>query len=119
MLGSAELRKPLWWLVGVLILGSAAVLFYSWRTSHQAPHAAASTTAPPPPVAATPPVENPAPPPAAPSGAPLPALAQSDAPMQEALGGVIGAPAVQSYFRPEMIVRHIVVTVDNLARKRA
>ena len=119
MVGSAELRKPLWWLVGVLILASAAVLLYSWRTSRQPPHPAAVPATPQPPAAAAPAVQNPVPAPSGPATAPLPTLAQSDAPMQQALTGLIGAQPVQQFFRPEMIVRHIVVTVDNLSRKRA
>lgn len=119
MAGTAELRKPLWWLVGVLILASAAVLVYSWRTSRQVHHAATAPVQPAPPVATTPAVENPVPAPSGPSTTPLPSLAQSDAPMQQALTGLMGAQPVQQYVRPEMIVRHIVVTVDNLSRKRA
>lgn len=119
MVGSAELRKPLWWLVGVLILASAAVLVYSWRTSRQAHHPAAVQPAPPPPVATAPAVQNPVPAPSGPAAAPLPPLAQSDAPMQQALTGLLGGQSVQQLVRPEMIVRHFVATVDNLSRKRA
>jgi Protein of unknown function (DUF3014) len=119
MVGSAELRKPLWWLVGVLILASAAVLLYSWRTSRQTQHPAAVKATPTPPVATEPAIQNPVPAPSGPSTAPLPTLAQSDAPMQQALTGVMGAQPVQQLVRPEMIVRHVVATVDNLSRKRA
>jgi hypothetical protein len=119
MLGSAELRKPLWWLVGVLILASAAVLIYSWRTSRHAPRPAAVQPAPPPPVATEPAVQNPVPTPSGPGTAPLPTLAQSDAPVQQALTGLIGAEPIQQLVRPEQVVRHVVVTVDNLSRKRA
>jgi hypothetical protein len=119
MVGTAELRKPLWWLVGVLVLASAAVLVYSWRTSRQVAHHAAPPVAPQAPVATAPAVQNPVPQPSGPTAQPLPPLAQSDGPMQQALAGVIGAQAVQRFFRPEMLVRHIVVTVDNLSRKRA
>lgn len=119
MVGSAELRKPLWWLVGVLILASAAVLLYSWRTSRQAPHPAAVPATPPAPVATAPAIQNPVPAPSGPATAPLPTLAQSDAPVQQALTGVMGAQPAQQLLRPEMIVRHAVATVDNLSRKRA
>ena len=119
MVGSAELRKPLWWLVGVLILASAAVLLYSWRTSRQTHHLAAVPATPPPPVATAPAVQNPVPAPSGPATAPLPTLAQSDTPVQQALTGVLGAQPVQQLLRPEMVVRHTVATVDNLSRKRA
>jgi len=49
---------------------------------------------------------------------PLPALADSDAALRDALGQVVDAAAVQDYLRPENIVRHLVVTVDNLPRQK-
>ena len=51
--------------------------------------------------------------------APLPSLADSDAAMADALGQLAGASAVKDYLLPESIIRHIVVTVDNLPRQKA
>jgi hypothetical protein len=52
------------------------------------------------------------------SKAPLPTLADSDASLRDALSGVIGASAVKDYLLPENIVRHLVVTIDNLPRQK-
>ncbi len=52
------------------------------------------------------------------STAPLPALADSDTALGDALKAIAGDAAVKDYLRPENIVRHIVVTVDNLPRQK-
>jgi Protein of unknown function (DUF3014) len=55
---------------------------------------------------------------AAPSATPLPALNQSDAPLAAALAEVFGKKPVGQLLVPEQIIRHIVVTVDNLPRTK-
>jgi hypothetical protein len=50
--------------------------------------------------------------------APLPALNQSDPLVRDSLLGVLGSRAVEQFLVPENVVRHIVVTVDNLPRKK-
>lgn len=119
MIGSADMRKPIWWLVGILILAAVAVLVYSWHASRVAPKLPAHTAAPKAPLAEAATVQNPVPPTGAPAVQPLPSLADSDTQVREALGAVIGEPAVSRLIRPDMLVRHMVVTVDNLSRKRA
>jgi hypothetical protein len=52
------------------------------------------------------------------SKAPLPALADSDPALIDALGAVAGTAAVKDYLLPENIVRHMVVTIDNLPRQK-
>jgi len=52
------------------------------------------------------------------SPAPLPALADSDPALIDALGAVAGIAAVKDYLLPENIVRHMVVTIDNLPRQK-
>ncbi len=52
------------------------------------------------------------------SKAPLPALADSDPALLDALSQAVGASAVKDYLLPENIVRHLVVTVDNLPRQK-
>lgn len=52
------------------------------------------------------------------SKVPLPALADSDAALSDALARVVGAAAVKDYLLPDNIVRHLVVTIDNLPRQR-
>jgi hypothetical protein len=48
----------------------------------------------------------------------LPALKESDPDVQKALAGVFGAKSVTQFVVPENIVRHIVVTIDNMPRKK-
>jgi len=55
----------------------------------------------------------------APAKAPLPALNDSDAALADALGHLIGPTALKDYLLPENIIRHIVVTIDNLPRPKA
>jgi hypothetical protein len=47
----------------------------------------------------------------------LPALAQSDEPLQQSLSRVFGG-SLDRYLVPQDIVRHVVVTIDNLPRKK-
>ncbi len=48
------------------------------------------------------------------SPAPLPALAESDGFMLDALAGLVGDKSLMAYFIPKRIIRNIVVTIDNL-----
>ena len=88
-----------------------------------------SAALPPAPVAAV----NPAPPPAADSGishplpktgesavvsGPVPALADSDSPLLDALAKVSSADAVKQFLAPQDVVRKMVVTIDNLPRQK-
>jgi hypothetical protein len=111
------LRKPIWWVAGLVIVAAAVALFLSWRANRAPPATAHAPAAAPAPVA-EPAVQNPVP---AAGGAmqPLPPLNSSDASVDEALGQLVGKPNADSLFRPNMIVRHVVVTVDNLSRKKA
>jgi hypothetical protein len=114
------MRKPVWWLVGILILAAAGVLIYSWRANHRAARVVVPAAAPKTPaVAETPKIANPVPQTAAPQEQPLPTLGDSDIPAQQALAGVIGQADADHWFKPDMLIRHIVVTIDNLSRKRA
>jgi hypothetical protein len=72
--------------------------------------------APPPQAATEPAVRNPVPVPA--DSKPLPALNDSDPELRDSITGVFGAKSVSQLLVPENIVRHIVVTVDNLPRKK-
>lgn len=114
------MRKPvIWWVVGVIVLVCAGVLLYSWRANRPAPKPPVQAVLPKPPVTAAPPVQNPVPPTPAPNPAPLPSLADSDASMHDSLDGLLGQSSDMRLLRPDMIIRHIVVTVDNLSRRRA
>jgi Protein of unknown function (DUF3014) len=114
------MRKPIWWVVGGLIIVCAGVLVYSWRANRSAPHRPVQASAPKPaPAPVTPPVQNPVPGNSAPAAQPLPTLGDSDGPVRDAIAALAGQAATERLVRPDMLVRHIVVTVDNLSRKRA
>ncbi|MEZ5607321.1 MAG: DUF3014 domain-containing protein [Burkholderiaceae bacterium] len=116
-----------WVVVAALALGAA--WWFGWRPAHApAPQPAADTAAPAPaPAVALPasaplaqasgpanPVDALAPPDTA-----LPALADSDAQVDQALRELLGAQRVAGFLLPDGFVRRVVVTVDNLARPYA
>jgi hypothetical protein len=109
------MQKPIWWAAGAVILISAAVLFFSWRAHRLAkPPSAAATVAPEP---AVPAIRNPLPEATGGAAAALPGLDESDPAFHDGLADVMGKPAVDRFFKPELLVRHIVVTIDNLPRR--
>jgi hypothetical protein len=101
---------------GVLVVGVGIAYYFYGRS---APPPSVPTPVPPPPAASSePPIEHPVPSPAATQSTPLPALNDSDSAVKEGLSPLIGAHAMQ-YLVPQDIVRHIVVTIDNLPRQKA
>jgi hypothetical protein len=112
------MQRYIWWIGGGLVILAAVVLFFSWRSNrHVPPPVAASSPAASAAPAAVPSIQNPLPA-ANPDAATLPALNDSDGSVHDSLGSLIGKKAVDALLRPEQIIRHIVVTVDNLTRKR-
>jgi hypothetical protein len=112
-------RKLLWWIGGLVVVAAAGfALWYRFlfHPAQTAPPAAAVQPAQAP-AAAQPAVSNPMPAAAAGSEA-LPALNDSDPMVQESLKGVLGQPTLEALLVPQNIVRHIVVTVDNLPRHK-
>ncbi|HWW21308.1 MAG TPA: DUF3014 domain-containing protein [Steroidobacteraceae bacterium] len=108
------MQKHIWWVGAALVLIAAVVLFFSWRANRHAPPPAATAPAP---SAPAPAIQNPVP--AAPTPQPLPPLQSSDGPLHEAMSELMGKRATDSLLKPEQLIRHIVVTVDNLSRKKA
>jgi hypothetical protein len=49
---------------------------------------------------------------------PLPALNESDAQITDSLAGLFGKKSIDQMLVPEQVIRHIVVTVDNLPRTK-
>jgi hypothetical protein len=113
-------KKVIWGSAAVVVLGLVgAVYYYKYHTA--VPVVPVATEAPRPPAVAPqaatePAVRNPIPE----SGdtKPLPPLKASDPDVRESLVGVFGAQAISQFLVPENVVRHIVVTVDNLPRKK-
>lgn len=113
-----EQKKWLYWAIPVVVaVAIGAALYYgrSHRQAEQAKQEPAVTVPEAPVPAAESPVRNPlaeTPPPK-----PLPPLADSDPSLQESLSGVFGR-TLDPFLIPKNIVRHTVVTIDNLPRKK-
>jgi hypothetical protein len=113
------INKPVIGVAAAVVVVAAGTWYYL-----QSRHA---TLPPAPGVAQTPPSAEPPAEPAiqhpVPGGqdsasAPLPSLADSDAALSDALRLVGGAAAVKDYLLPETVIRHLVVTIDNLPRQK-
>jgi hypothetical protein len=112
-------RRKIAWLTGgiaaaVVVIGGW--LWYSWG-QHPAAAPPPVIAAAPAPVSTEPQVSHPIATETAGSAA-LPALNDSDQVVHDSLAGVLGRPAVEQFLVPQNIVRHIVVTVDNLPRTK-
>ena len=120
-------NKVIWWsaiIVGAALIGVGA--YYRFRSPQPAPAQPAQPAAQPqqaalpaPATAAAPVIEHPIPTSGGQAAsAALPALDGSDPTVIEALTGLVGQPAVARLLVPKAIIRHIVVTVDNLPRAK-
>jgi hypothetical protein len=112
----AAARRNVIWLIGAVVAVLVLALGWYWYRTRS------STPLPTPtPVAATPAPAEPAiqhPMPAGTEAAALPALNDSDALVHDSLAGLLGREPVEQLLVPQNLVRHIVVTVDNLPRKK-
>jgi hypothetical protein len=109
------INKPMIVVAAVVVLAGAGIAYYFH--SHNAPAARLPASAPPAPEApAEAAIEHPVPNAQSASG-PLPALNDSDPAIRGALTAALGKDAMQ-YLVPESLVRHIVVTIDNLPRQK-
>jgi hypothetical protein len=107
-------NKPMMVVAAVVVAAGVGVAYYFH--THATPPARLPVAAAPESSASEPAIEHPAPPSSAPSG-PLPALGDSDPSIRDALAQAAGNDAMQ-YLVPESIIRHIVVTIDNLPRTK-
>jgi hypothetical protein len=113
-------RRKVAWLIGIVAAALIAVGGWYWYASrHRAPAVQPSTPALAPSAPATSSEPQIAHPIAGEGGsAALPALNDSDQVAHDSLAGVIGRKPVEQFLVPQNIVRHIVVTVDNLTRRK-
>jgi len=112
-------RRKVAWLIGIIAAAAIALGLWYWYAGRQHTAAAVPAAAPAPTPAANtePQVSHPIPAEAN-GAAALPALNDSDQVAHDSLVGVLGRNAVDQFLVPQNIVRHIVVTVDNLPRHR-
>jgi hypothetical protein len=105
--------------VAALIFVLAAAGVYYLRSRNQPLPAAPSAPVAVAPVSSEPGIAHPLPEGAGnAASAPLPELADSDAPLRDALAGLSSADAVKDFLVPQDLIRKIVVTVDNLPRQK-
>jgi hypothetical protein len=110
------LNKPLIG-IAIAVVIAAGGGWWFWHSRAAAPPPAPVVAAPP---ATAPPADTIAHPvPAAAGGsAPLPELNDSDAAVTAALGEAAGGTEAAQYLIPTDVIRHIVVSVDNLPRQK-
>lgn len=114
----ASARRKFAWLAAIVAAVAALAAGWYWYS-----HRAAPVAEPAPPLAsapatpAEPGIAHPIPSEAADASA-LPALNDSDQLAHDSLAGVLGRNPVDQFLIPQNIIRHVVVTVDNLARKK-
>jgi hypothetical protein len=122
------MKKVISAIVIIVLLGIAALTGYNWwQQQHQQSEVVTEVAPPPiaaepvtvPPAAETPPpILHPIAPPPAPTE-PLPTVQDSDQALGQALSDVVGASSWRALFFPDLLIRHIVATVDNLPRHEA
>jgi hypothetical protein len=112
-------RRRVVWLIGIIVAAAVAAGGWYWyaRQQHGAAQVAPVPAPVPQPAANTEPqISHPLPAEGAPAA--LPALNDSDQVVHDSLAGVFGRNPVEQFLVPQNIVRHIVVTVDNLPRHK-
>ncbi|HEX4151221.1 MAG TPA: DUF3014 domain-containing protein [Steroidobacteraceae bacterium] len=109
-------NRPVIVIAAVVVAAGLGAAYYFHTRNAQAPHTAAVPSAPAAP-ASEPAIEHPVPSSPSAASAPLPALNDSDPAIKDALAHALGNEAMQ-YLVPESIVRHLVVTIDNLPRQK-
>lgn len=104
--------------VSVAIVGGS--YYYKMQGEQQAPSVEAPAPEPEiePETKAEPEIKYPIQAPEPETAKPLPALEDSDKTAQDAFAGVVGKESVKRFFEVENLVRRVVVTIDNLPRKK-
>lgn len=107
-----DAKRWLYWAIPiVVVIGAGVALYFARKGNVPEPAPVAQTQAP----AVAPPVQHPIQDVADEKA--LPALADSDSEVQDSLLGAFGR-SIEQVLVPKDIVRHVVVTVDNLPRKK-
>ena len=107
-----------WIAAAVVVVGLAVGAVWYRSKMHDSPPAKPPVTAAP--VKAIPPeepeIQHPIPP--APTPEPLPSLADSDPAARNALSDLFGKDDIEKILVPQDVIRHIVVTIDNLSTEQ-
>jgi hypothetical protein len=109
-----DVKRWIYWAIPVIVvIGAGVALYYNRKGNEPAPEPAAQTQPAP---SVAPPVQHPI---EEDTNAvkPLPELNSSDREVQDSLVGALGR-SLEQVLVPKDIVRHVVVTVDNLPRKK-
>jgi hypothetical protein len=106
-----------WVAAAVAVVGASvgAVVYFGKSDPAPAPKPAVAE-APLPAAPEEPAIKHPVP--ESPTAERLPALADSDLPVQKALTDLFGHDSVQKFVVPEELIRHFVVTIDNLPEQK-
>lgn len=112
------MKRTTWWVLLVVILVGGAAAYYYWQRSLQqpVPPQPSQTAAPPAPVSTEPAIRHPL---ETKEVQPLPVLGKSDAAVSEALAEPLGKKSLTEFVYPDLMIRRIVATIDNLPRKKA
>ena len=111
------MKQEVLWVVGAVALVALGALFYYQRQQAALEQQSDVELQAPAPAESEGKIQNPVP--AGETGeAPLPALNESDPAVRESLVGLFGEDTVARYLVPRDIIRHFVVTVDNLPRRK-
>ena len=119
--------KPIiWGAAAVVVMGAIALFLYAHRdklsatstTTASAPVTQIEPESAPTVVTGAAPIQHPVPVSSGPGSAPTPALDQSDQTFHDALTALPGAQSLEKLLVPDNMIRHIVVTIDNLSKKK-
>jgi hypothetical protein len=112
------INKPVIGVAAAVVVVAAGTWYYL-QSRHAEPARVPEAAQTPPPAGppTEPAIQHPLPEASA-STAPLPSLADSDPALSDALSQVVGSATVKDYLLPESIIRHLVVTIDNLPRQK-
>ena len=119
-------RRAFPWPLGIAIVAILAIAaVFAWRAFHQPAQTQAPVVPASPPAASVAPPAAPSTPhypieaatPAAAESAPLPAIADSDAPLQDLMASIFAGAPLERIFHLQEIVPRFVATIDNLPRQ--
>lgn len=108
-------KKWIYWAIPVVVVVGLGVALYYGR-KHKQPVVEPTAQTAPAPASAEPPIKHPIGD-EADASKPLPALSDSDPAVNDSLSGLFGR-SLEPFLVPQNVIRHVVVTIDNLPRKK-